>query len=176
MRKYVGLLVAGLALAACSSDPELREASYGPYLLVPGDTVRIVVDRQPDMSGEATVTETGMITLPLIGTVKAAELQSGELAERIKQAAIEQGFLVNPDVSVYLISGDPIYVMGEVENPGPYQWRPGMDVKRVLATAGGATYRGTETVIIERDGEEWKADRSTPLQPGDVVRVPERFL
>ena len=75
----------------------------------------------------------------------------------------------------------PIYVLGEVNKPGQYPYQPGLTVLGAAAMAGGFTYRaldGYAGVVrqIAGRGMEGKADRQSPVQPGDVITFFERWL
>ena len=52
-----------------------------------------------------------------------------------------------------------------------------MKVLNAIATAGGFTYRANQTyVIVQRHGEKAKALGATPIEPDDVIEVPERLF
>ena len=107
----------------------------------------------------------------------------------LTQAELEQAlakkfrseYLRNPKVTVTIATLRPFYMMGEVEKPGEYAYRSGLNVLTALAIAGGPTYRANRsTVQIQRRGENLKRDypisASVPVLPGDVIRVPERYF
>ncbi len=69
------------------------------------------------------------------------------------------------------------YIYGEVTKPGEYPYASGMRVMSAVATAGGFTYRANEGyVVVTRNGEQHRALLNTPIQPDDVIRVPERYF
>ena len=72
-------------------------------------------------------------------------------------------------------------MLGEVQKPGEYAYRDGLNVLSAIAIGGGATYRAsTSTVMIQRSGTtemvEYPQATTVHVLPGDVVRVPERFF
>ena len=84
-------------------------------------------------------------------------------------------------MSVDVLTYRPFYIIGEVKTPGSYPYVSGMTVLNAVALAGGYTYRAkTKAVLITRpdgtDKTEIKADPDTPVMPGDVIEVPERFF
>jgi len=84
-------------------------------------------------------------------------------------------------VTVAISNFRPFYVLGEVQKPGEYQYRSGLNVLSAIAVAGGATYRANNnTVLIQRAGTtdlaEYPQSPTVQVMPGDVVRVPERFF
>ena len=71
-----------LALAGCAPGadlPQVPPAYTGPYLLGPGDDVRIITFGDTTLSGNFAVDETGFISMPLLGQVKASGLTTDAL-------------------------------------------------------------------------------------------------
>lgn len=154
----------------------LRGSQDGLYRLGPGDKMRVTVFNEPDLSGEFTIDGQGFVRLPLMGQVQAAGLTSFGLESRIADQLTNGGFLVNPRVSVDVITYRPFYILGEVAKPGEYAYINAMSVPNAIALAGGYTDRAiTSEIYIRHQGEtkehELAADESTPILPGDVVRV-----
>lgn len=175
-----------LAMAcACSPARDLPFAAGGAvadYTLDGGDRLQITVYNEPDMTKEYVVDPGGFITLPLINTVpvrgKTAPQVENAIAGRLKEANL----IANPSVSVQVIQTRPIYILGEVRAPGQFPYAGGMSVVTAVALAGGYTYRADkELVSITRRGPggtaaTYRATGETPLQPGDVVTVYERYF
>jgi len=150
------------------------------YQLGAGDKVRVVVFGEEDLGGEYDVDGGGFVRLPLIGTVKAGGLTVRNFEEEIK-TKLDDGFMKDAKVSVAVTSYRPFYIIGEVNKPGQYPYVNDMTVLNAVALAGGYTYRANDTeVYIQRNGqakeEAFPADQTTKVQPGDIVRVPERFF
>jgi polysaccharide export outer membrane protein len=123
-------VVAWLALVGCggpgSDLPLLPPADVTSYTLGPGDQVRIITFGEENLTGEFRVNDSGNIALPLLGSVHADGLTSGEL-EAAVAAALRRGNLVHtPSVAVEVIAYRPIYVLGEVNKPGQYSYQPVM--------------------------------------------------
>ncbi|MEM9989564.1 MAG: SLBB domain-containing protein, partial [Pseudomonadota bacterium] len=75
----------------------------------------------------------------------------------------------------------PFYILGEVGRPGTYPYQNGLTVLNAVATAQGFTYRANERVVfIRRDGEtqeeKYSLTSTTPVRPGDTIRISERFF
>lgn len=149
------------------------------YRLGTGDRLRITVFGEDDLSGEFEVDDTGAISLPLIGGVAAAAKTPREL-ERAVAAALADGYLVNPRVSLEVLNYRPFFILGEVKDPGKYPYVNGMTVLNAVAVAGGYTYRARkDQVVVVRGGEtgaQVTAQENTPVLPGDIIRVPERIF
>ena len=184
----VGLSPVVLALAGCAwlgwggpgaNLPPIPPAESDAYHLGPGDQIRIITLSEDRLTGEFRVNDSGNIALPLLGSVHAAGLTSGQL-EAAVAAALKKGNLVRePSVAVEIIAYRPIFVLGEVNKPGQYPYQPGMTVVTAAAVAGGFTYRAVEgyaSVVRTVDGRavEARAARQAYVLPGDVITVFER--
>jgi len=148
--------------------------------LAAGDRIRLTVYGEDKLSGEYQIDSDGSVSLPLAGTVQAAGLTKPELV-RTLPTQLKGGYLRNPRVTEDVVSYRPFYVLGEVQKPGEYQFRSGLNVLSAIAVAGGATYRAhTSKVYIQRSGStqlnEYPQSPTVQVLPGDVVRVPERFF
>jgi protein involved in polysaccharide export with SLBB domain len=150
------------------------------YQLGSGDKIRVTVYGETSLSGEFFVTGSGMVSLPLIGEVKAADLSVRQFQEAV-QKALSDGYLKEPRVSVEVLNFRPYYILGEVSKPGTYPYISGLTVLNAVATAGGFTYRADKgKVFIKRKGEseerKYPLDPSTTAAPGDTIRIGERFF
>jgi polysaccharide biosynthesis/export protein len=185
MRSTIRAAFAALAiilpLASCgggSTLPPLEPAKTDDsnYLLGAGDKLHVQVLGADDLTGDYIVGDNGTVSSPLIGDVKATGLTRAQL-EREMEKKLAQGYLKNPKVSVTILTYRPFYIYGEVTKPGEYPYASGMRVMSAVATAGGFTYRANENyVVVTRDGQPHKAGPDTPIQPDDVIRVPERYF
>lgn len=151
------------------------------YKLGPGDHVRITVFGQKDLTGEYAVDGSGMLAFPLIGQVKAGGLTADELEQAITKK-LNPDYLKNPSVSVQVLTYRPFYIVGEVKKPGGYPYVSGMTAINAVALAGGFTYRAREgSFYLDRVGKDGKKTRldatpDTPVEPGDVITVRERYF
>ncbi len=67
--------------------------------------------------------------------------------------------------------------MARSRSPANIPYASGMRVLNAIATAGGYTYRGNQSyVVVQRHGQGGKALGSTPIEPDDVIEVPERMF
>ena len=169
---------------AASTAKTTERASTGDaasaYVLGTGDKLQINVFGQHNLDGTYLVDGSGNIQFPLIGQIKAAGKTVPQLQDTLT-AALSKGFLVNPSVSIEVTSARPFYILGEVKAPGQYPYVMGMSVITAVALAGGYTFRADESdVYIRRAGsdkeKEYRASEKTKVEPGDIIRVPERFF
>ena len=171
------------APVATAPDPNAARSAAGianELRLSGGDKVRVTVYGEDKISGEYQIDSGGLLSIPLAGTIQGAGLTKVELEQALTQK-LKSEYLRNPKVTVEVISYRPFYVLGEVQKPGEYQFRSGLNVLSAIAIAGGATYRANgSTVMIQRFGstelKEFPQAPTVLVLPGDVVRVPERFF
>ena len=136
---------------------------------MPGDLLRIVVYRRPELSGELEVAPDSSLRHPLYKGLKVAGIPFPEAEERIR--VFLHGFQAEPQFVV-----DPLYriaVGGEVRQPNMYSLRPEMTVDQAIAVAGGPTERGRLNQIrIIREGRALSVDltRGSELRSGPGIR------
>ena len=173
-----GSLLAGAALA----QPGER--------LGDGDSVRITVFQNPDLTTETRISERGTITFPLIGEVALAGLTRDAAGARIAARLKDGKFVLDPQVGVELVTvrSRQVSVLGQVARPGRYALDGArMTLTDVLALAGGITPDGanTVTVVTGRGGKaetlhvdvpamyrSGKLAQDITLESGDAVYVP----
>ncbi len=172
-----------LNVAGCvTSSPSVKTLpeEKADYTLGIGDNLRIVVFGQPDMSGEYKVEPNGMISFPLIQSVPASGFTSKELEAAITDR-LDPDYLVDPRVSVEVLAFRDIYVLGEVNQPGKFEYIPHMTAQQAVAVAGGYTYRAEEssaeiTRHVKGALSTFTVDDKTMLKPGDTVVIKRRWF
>ena len=154
------LAVAGMALAVtagANNNGASREA------LGPGDSVRITVFQNPDLTTETRVSETGTLQFPLIGEVKVEGQSPNGAANRIAEQLKKGNFMKNPQVNVAVttVRSRQVSVLGHVVRPGRYPLDDvSTSISDVLALAGGIAPTGDDvvTALVKRDGKATKMD------------------
>jgi len=168
IRILISLLLAAAALPGLAQSPEKLGA---------GDTVRITVFGQPDLTTEARVSERGTVDVPLIGTVKLAGQTTGDASKSIADALVKGEFLKHPQVSVALttVRSRQVSVLGLVVRPGRYPLEEAsVKMPDIIAAAGGIAMGGTEMVTVIRDGKAEKVSalsKDFELKNGDTVYI-----
>ncbi len=173
------LLAPSLAVAA-ESDAVAVVRTIPEYRMGSGDKIRVITFGEEALTGEFSIGGSGMVSLPLIGEVKAAGLSVPEFQSQV-ETKLKEGYLKEPRVSVEVLNYRPFYILGEVEKPDTYPYTNGLTVVNAVATAGGFTYRAnTKKVYIKRSDssveQEFPLSTSTLVAPGDTIRVGERFF
>ncbi|WP_406857088.1 polysaccharide biosynthesis/export family protein [Alsobacter sp. KACC 23698] len=142
-------------LRICAAIPVLfmvfGACAAAEYKIGPQDKLKIKVYDWPALSDEVTVGDDGMIMLPLLGAVTAESASRRDLAKTIAQMLqAHERLPALPYVSVDVAQYRPFYVLGHVQHPGEYAFRPGLTPMMALSVAGGV-YRATENLRLERD-------------------------
>ena len=180
----LGLAGCGGGLAAPAVDAGHAQVpgidSVASYRLGAGDKVRVTTFGEPTLTGEFSVGGNGVVSLPLVGDVPAQGATVSEFRDRFV-AALQNGYLVDPRVSVEVLTYRPYYVLGEVSKPGEYPYTSSLTVLNAVATAGGFTYRAnTGKVFIKHQNEtaerEYPLTVGTAVLPGDTIRIGERYF
>lgn len=178
----LGLIVA----AACSTGPAMAnpQASSGSaidsYRLGSGDEIKVTVFGETDLSGPLVVDGQGAITMPLIGPVEVKGLTLAETSKRI-EAKLADGWIREPKVTAEMTKGRPYYILGEVNKAGEYPYTAGLTVMNAIAAAGDFTYRADKRKVMVTSADsaverEVVLTPSTPVKPGDRIRIRERFF
>jgi len=120
------------------------------HTLLPGDAVRILIWREPDLSGEFVIDEKGVVTFPMLGKRDVTSIPMGDLRDKLIAEYSTQ--LKNPSITITPLRR--VYVLGEVTKPGLYSVDPTITLAGALALAGGATPNGSlDHLRILRDGQ-----------------------
>lgn len=151
------------------------------YRLDAGDEVRITAYGLDALNNNYVVSDSGVISLPLIDDVQAKGKTVGELQSDIAKILFERQILRSPSVNVQVTKYRPFYILGEVKSPGEYPYRPGMSVLTAVSMAGGFTFRAdqknmTITRAIEGRGVTGRARENTTVLPGDTIRIKESWF
>jgi polysaccharide export outer membrane protein len=156
-------------------DPYGVSRSNADYRLGPGDKIRVSVFGQSDLSGEYQVDGSGMVRLPLIGTLHATGATAPVLEQSIA-GALADGYLKDPRVNVEIATYRPFYIIGAVNRPGQYAYVDNMNALNAVAVAGGFTDQAIQsTLYVRHEGDATERPVRTSqldhIQPGDVIRV-----
>jgi polysaccharide biosynthesis/export protein len=175
---------AGATAAAGAADTTATKLPpvSADYRLVTGDKLRVEVYKDAQLSQSVQVRPDGKITLPLANDVMAAGRTPTELRDAIVSSL--KTYVSNPTVTVIVVETVPpvIYVMGEVNTPGPQPLTGKVDVLQALATAGGfKDFAKTKDIKIRRGSQVLRFNYNDAvkgkvipvyLQPGDMIIVP----
>lgn len=133
------LIATLLLLLTVLVSPAAPAAELEPYLLQPGDVLQISVWKETNLQTDALVRPDGGLTFPLSGEHQAAGLTVDALRQAIEERL--RKYIPDPVVTVSLrvLGGNRIYVVGKVNRPGEYPFNRPLDIMQSLGVAGGAT-------------------------------------
>ena len=144
------------------------------FLLGPEDVLIVTVWKNQDLSREVVIRPDGMISMPLIGDVSAANVTANSLAKRISDRLVE--YMASPIVSVQVkdVNSYFIYVMGEISKPGKYPLKSYANVMQGISLAGGFTVFAKKNkikvlrVTANSSGEKHQVE--IPVQYDDILK------
>lgn len=152
-------LGAGAGLSASAQAAEQND-----YILGSGDTVRITVYQNPDLTLEARLNEGGTISYPLLGNIKLGGISVTDAEKKIATSLKDGNFIKQPQVSILLIgaTANQVSVLGLVGKPGRYPLVTGSNkLSEVMAMAGGIVAgSGSDIVVISgvREGRPFRKE------------------
>ncbi len=160
--------------SALAPDPSVTApatVASPDYRLGSGDSIGVQVFQNPDLTVEARVAESGVISYPLIGNVQIGGLSLTDAEKTIADALRSGGFVRSPQVNITLkqVRGNQVAVLGQVNRPGRFPLETGNTrVSDMLATAGGVTPTGDDVLILtgQRQGQAFRR----------VIDIPGLFL
>ncbi len=169
------------------NDPAANVAAidHSTYIIGPNDILDIDVFREKDWSHYYPVRTDGMITVALVGEIRASGLTPKQLEAQLTEALKAQ--IVEPvvTVSVYDVRSKKYSVTGEVKRPGDYPLiKNPTTVFEAINQAGGFldTFANRSDILIIRGTQRLKfnyndyvkgknLDKNVPLENGDTVIV-----
>jgi len=186
-------LLLAFFLAGCPAPMETypietNPVSSGEYLIGAEDVLEISVWQNQELSRTVTVRPDGLISLPLVGDVRAAGLTPNELKHEVTKALMP--FMEDPNVAVIVqqINSWRIYIQGEVRSPGVYPIRSKTTITQAITLAGGFTEfakkrkiqiirkweNHTEFIKVNfnKIAEGDTAQDDVVLKPGDTIVIP----
>lgn len=177
-----------LGAVLCSGLSQAQDQVFDDKLGA-GDTVRIQVFQNPDLTLETRIQESGDITFPLIGSVRLAGLTVPNAEKLIAAALKNGGYMQQPQINVSQVQSrrKQLAIMGAVLKPGlhPLEYIQ-TRLSDVLALAGGVAQGGADTVVVtgQRDGRPFRQEvdllsiylqgtvgNNLVMAPGDTVYV-----
>ena len=170
------LLIMVLALLSTIGIANAAAGEKKESVLGPGDTLKIFVFGQPDMTTEVKVSEAGNITFPLLGEIFIDGLTPSEAERKIVNLLESKDILRKPQVNIITASlqSQMVSVLGYVRNQGRYPIEGKRSLTDILAMAGGIFPEGGELVtLIRSDGSKFVKEVIDVLEmvrSGDLTR------
>ena len=200
--RRAGLLATALTaavLAGCASSklppaPTLAATETYNYLIGPGDTVNIIVWRNPELSMSVPVRPDGKFSTPLIDELVAQGKHSVQIARDIEKSL--EKYVRDPVVTV-IVTGfvgpydQQIRVVGEAAKPQSLSYKQHMTLLDVMIVVGGLTdFADGNSATILRAGDGGKqysvrlrdlirrgdVSANVEMKPGDILIIPQGFF
>ena len=182
-----------LSAIAAESLPSAPTAAGVPadYRIGPGDTLKVYVFQNEELSATVPVRPDGKISTPLVEDMVAVGKSPSQLARDIEKSLAE--YVKSPKVNVVVLVAASVFsqvkVIGQVKSPQALPYRDGMTVLDAVLAVGGLgqfaagnrahivrTENGKQTEIkVKLDALVNSGDmkQNLLLKPGDVLVVPE---
>jgi polysaccharide export outer membrane protein len=186
-KKMTGWAGMALAIALLWGAPFFQKTAGATelYHIGVGDTLSVTVWEEPKLNGVFSVLPDGMITMPLLGTFRAAGYTSESLSRHIarRMSAI---FRKEPSVTVTVkgMGNNFFYVSGAVGKPGVVPFTHNIRLLQAIILAGGATMAAKEdsvvlirenvprTLSIEKLDQGKDLSQNIRILPQDIIIVP----
>jgi polysaccharide biosynthesis/export protein len=157
LRTFAWLLLAAIVMAApAAAQPQLSDSRPSKETLGAGDSIRITVFQNQDLTTETRLSPAGSIVFPLIGEVALEGLTPAQAGSRIADRLKRGRYIVNPQVAVAIVQvrSRQVHVLGQVLRPGTYVLEDTASrLTDILTLAGGISPAGADAVtILKRRG------------------------
>jgi polysaccharide biosynthesis/export protein len=176
--------------AGFSQDPSAGSGqSEKSYVIGPTNLLFIKVLGENGLQQTYRVDESGFITHPLIGRMKIGGKTVAQ-AEEVMRKALAGDYILDPNVTIFVMEHSRYSVLGEVRKPGNYEILGRLSLVEGISIAGGFTplanekkvrilrrdENGEQTILVNvRDLIEGKKE-SIDIQAGDIIEVPKSFF
>jgi len=167
-------------------------AGEGDYILSSGDTLNLMVYKEPDLNMQSKIARDGRVQLPLLGEVKVAGMSVREAQEHIRKL-LNADYVVDPQVYLNIVSYTQrkFTIIGQVTRPGSYelQGTESLGILEAVGMAGGfSRIADTKNITVKRSVEgktqtikvntkklEDPQGGSFDVLPGDIITVGESW-
>ncbi len=185
MRRLVSLAGSAAALCLASAGLVVLLAPVGlahaqatapapaEYRLGAGDVIRISVFQNPELTLETRVTEGGLVSYPLLGSIRVGGLGVTQAEKLIADGLRSGNFVKNPQVTLVItqVRGNQASVLGQVNRPGRFPIEVAdMRLSDLLAMSGGSNSIASDNIVLTgvRNGQPYRleVDLPTLFTPG----------
>lgn len=183
-------LISALAVASiCRVSAQSSAEPLEPFILQAEDQLRISFPGAPELNTDLQIRRDGVISVPIIGEVRAAGITPREL-EQLLSSKFENQLVSNEVLVVVVESSFTYYLEGEVQSPGIVRSFRQLSVLEAIIAAGGinkVTGKMKSVVVIRRKGNKYqhfeldlaavidgKKSGAFVLESYDIVSVPQR--
>jgi polysaccharide export outer membrane protein len=192
-----GAILSVLMLAGSVAPAQAAQAvsAGSDYLIGPGDSIQIFVWHNADLSATVPVRPDGKVSIPLVEDIPCAGKTPTQLARDVEERL--KKYVQDPTVTI-IVSGfiglptQQIRIIGEATAPKAVHYRENMSVLDAMIEVGGLntfaagnqaklvrTVNGqpvTTVVRLRSLLEDGDLSANVPLQPGDIIIIPQSFF
>ncbi|WP_142593199.1 polysaccharide biosynthesis/export family protein [Pseudorhizobium endolithicum] len=122
-------------LSALSLESPALSSQEGQYKIAVGDVLTVTVYGDSGLTGTFPVGPDGTIGYPILGNVDVLGKSLEAVSDRIREDL--SSHIANLAVAVAVKEYAPIFIVGDVQKPGRYEFRPGMIVLELFTLGGG---------------------------------------
>jgi polysaccharide export outer membrane protein len=180
-----------VALALAFTAALFAQEQMGDYRIGPKDLLEIKVFEIPELNLERRVSDTGSISLPLLGDFPVSGMTASQVNQRI-ESILTAKYVNRANVSVVIkeYSNNPVSVVGAVQKPGPLNISGNWYLLQAISAAGGLTQQAGRKIYVVRRSENGLSDKleirvedlfqtastawNIPIFPSDLVNIPPR--
>jgi polysaccharide biosynthesis/export protein len=152
----IRILIALLAFSAVLPGQQEDRMNLPAQPIGPNDLLTVTVYKQPALSGSLRVSAYGTVQLPMLKhEINATGLLPGALSAAVAKAYVDEGILVDPQVTVTIAEyqSHPIQVGGAVKTPVTFQAETPVTLLQAINRAGGLTENAGPDVLVSKKGQ-----------------------
>ena len=199
--RWIGLVLLTGLLAACAgttgSYPAAPVAAATPsynYIVGPGDSLNIIVWRNPELSMSVPVRPDGKVSTPLVDELVAQGKTTSEIARDVEKALSK--LVRDPVVTVIVTNfvgpySEQIRVVGEAAKPQALPYKQKMTVLDVMIAVGGLTDfadgNAASITRVSEGGNRYSVrlkdlikrgdiSANVEMKPGDILTIPQGWF
>ena len=187
------LILAGSGAPARAAAAEAMNAT--DYIIGPGDGIQIFVWHNPDLSASVPVRPDGKVSIPLVEDIPCAGKTPTQLARDVEERL--RKYVQDPTVTIIMngfigLPSQQIRIVGAATQPRAVLYRENMSMLDAMIGVGGLTTfaagnrtklvrnvngRQVETTVRVQDLlEDGDLSANVPVQPGDIIIIPQSFF
>jgi polysaccharide export outer membrane protein len=200
MGRWIGLMLAASVIAGCASTVAIPVAPAAPatdaynYIVGPGDSLNIIVWRNPELSMSVPVRPDGKLSTPLVDELMVQGKTSSQIARDVEKAL--STLVRDPVVTVIVTNfvgpySEQIRVIGEAAKPQALPYKQRMTLLDVMIAVGGLTdFADGNNASITRASEGGKRysvrlkdlvkrgdiSANVEVRPGDILIIPQGWF
>jgi polysaccharide export outer membrane protein len=191
----VNAIIAAQPESSSRSGASKPEASKVDYVLQPSDLIRVQIFQEDDLNREVRISQENTVKLPLIDIVSLKGKTARQAEEYIRDL-YGRDFLAKPQVNLFVLEYAPrrVFLVGAVNKPGVVMFQQEQGLTLIAAISQADSFNRladkkrvtlkrtnpdgtTETFTINvEDLTKGETNQTWPLQPNDVITVPEKLL